>query len=498
MTTNFHNLYEELHARPPISIEAPKLVSVIAFITDESDNNNNNNEEIKIPNEEIKNLIDSINLHYNNKYGNNITLTYDKDDQYNHFNTQQLIKRITKNNQKEVLVVLQRHTSFFCITFIEDDDGKPPYRWGSIPLNIQNKSPIMDKAVFKTHFRIEKFDPNKRDQDYDLVDTFNYDNNNRNHGFNKSNVLTRLFSSMVSDGGAIVWTPFYSFRGDGFNRILVRDISLKPGRLGRLVRRLIEIDLYSTIALQNFGNAREQLKRLRDNEKKISSALENKFHNREKLKILRKKKLEKNLISKMLQLISKKNEQAINVTLNNKSRRSTDYQDCYDEISEIATTIANDIEKHRYNFQTTVAYSELVWQRVNELKEQRVEGWMRISYFLERRFRPGVRACEAALRSQIAISQEIQGVANLLETGLSLKLHEQECNFKKIVEFMALFPITYYFSSIIEKMFLKEPWYIISPIIWFLSFFLLFTPYGNKIAQGFLRVSKLVGENRER
>lgn len=84
----------------------------------------------------------------------------------------------------------------------------------------------------------------------------------------KDNLLIDLACSKVSDGGAIVWTPFKLI--NDFNRILIRDISLVPARLGRLVNRIIDIDLYSVLALQNIGSARMQLATLRDAEIQLS------------------------------------------------------------------------------------------------------------------------------------------------------------------------------------------------------------------------------------
>ena len=440
------NLYKELHARPPIAIEAPKLISIIAFIIESGQ---------KSLSKEINSLIESILT-----YCNSPIPSYDKHKQqlYDCFNTQKLIKRKTDDGKIESLVALQNHTSFFCITFIKDDDDIMPFKWSAIPSDVDVKNKyfaIIDEAVFKTHMRVEKFDPNQRAQDYNLQKTFNTETSN----YQIFDVFTDLLGSLVSDGKAIVWTPFNSF-DDGFNRILVRDISLKPGRLGRLVRRLIEIDLYSTIAMRNFNNARIQLAELRKNEINL-----------------------RDIVS----------------TFNNLPNLHS-YQDCYKKISEMAIDIANIIATSRYSFQAVVAYSDLVKQRVNEFREERVEGWTRISYFLERRFYPGVRTCEAALRSQIAVSQEIQGIANLLEAGLSLKLQQQEgertrrsqeiltqqkdifskvseiisiqnkreieeSRFKKMVEYISIVPITYYGVSIIDHAFPGINWLIFAPII---------------------------------
>jgi hypothetical protein len=296
--------------------------------------------------------------------------------------------------------------SFFCITFVADIPNKDQItesEWSAIPNEIRQNS-IISRAIFKTNLRVEKFEPNEREQDYNLERIFNTKNNDKK-GYKIEDVFINLFGSKVSDGGAIICTPFRSF-DDGFNRILVRDISLKPGRLGRLVHRLIEVDLYLSVALRNFHSAREQLNKLKGYEYEISKQLDN--------------------------------------FKNNKN-----YHGCYSNISDKATELANDIAINRYELQAALAYSDLVWQRINEFREERIEGWTRIGYFLEKTFRPGIRTCEAVLRSQNAVSQEIQGVANLLQAGLGLSRQEQEHKIKIVVEFLALFAITYYISYIV-------------------------------------------------
>lgn len=428
METNDAGLYKELHTNPPISIKAPKLVSTIAFIIEKTGNNQKNQPRKDITSEnEINNLINDIYTHYN--YSHELQKLEKEDIQlYSCFYKRRLIR----DKSNEIRVVLQNHTSFFSIYFIKEDDEKELYSWGAIPDGI-----IHEKAVFKTHIRIEKYDQNQDMQKYNinLKNTFNFGVNEPENFQITDDIFTELLGSMVSDGKAIIWTPFHPFY-DGFNRILVRDISLNPGRLGRLVRRSIEIDLYSTIALRNFADAREQLEQLRASERAI-----------------------KNMLSDL-------------------SGTNID-QRHYDSIANTAKTVAENISMYRHDFQATVAYSELVRQRINELREQRIEGWARISYFLEKRLYPGVRTCESVLQSQITVSQQIQGVANLLAARLSLQLQNQEHRFNRSIQFLAIFPITYYTSTIVIEL-VKEhkvniPIDFVMLIVFLLSGLFIFT-----------------------
>jgi uncharacterized membrane-anchored protein len=61
--------------------------------------------------------------------------------------------------------------------------------------------------------------------------------------------------SLVSGGAAAVWMDF-RVQDDGFARILLRDISLKPRQAGRLVQRLLEIETYRITSLLAFPAAK--------------------------------------------------------------------------------------------------------------------------------------------------------------------------------------------------------------------------------------------------
>lgn len=427
------NAYEELHARAAISIEAPKLISIIAFIFDDNKN------------EIIKDLKEFIEVLYK-EYGNSASapnLINDKELDY--FQTNKFIKD-NKDNQI-IYGILQKHISFFCIKFIRhkvidgyDEQGKKTFDWDAIEDSIKNQyHALIKKAVFRTHIRIEKLDPNKPEIDYDLPDTFNSKIGNSAFKLEKDKLLVDLTCSKVSDGGAIIWTPFKPI--NDFNRILIRDISLVPARLGRLVNRIIDIDLYSVLALQNIESARIQLAKFRADESQLSNYIEHAIDDK-------------------------------------------DYKKYYSEISKMAKEISRDIAKSRDAYQRSVSYAEIVWRRVFELREQQVLGWTRIGYLLERRLRPCIRICEDALRSQNAVSREIQEATSLLEAGLSLNIQEQDRKFMIGVQLIAFIPIAYYLSYIIEKFILGNwSWIVTSPIILFALCIIFLTKLGNPIKE---------------
>jgi uncharacterized membrane-anchored protein len=158
--------------------------------------------------------------------------------------------------------------------------------------------------------------------------------------------------------------------------------------------------------------------------------------------------------------------------------RADNDRQLYTGLSDISKKVASQIANTRYDFQATLAFSDLVFQRVHELREERVEGWTRTGYFLERTFRPCVRTCQSALNYQRDVSQGVQEAASLLGAGLGLLLEEesvQRANENRAIlgrlqsiaetssemvarqsrlhltlELIALVPIVYYATQILE------------------------------------------------
>ncbi|MDZ3835938.1 MAG: DUF3422 family protein [Rhodospirillales bacterium] len=361
--------YEPLHARPPVLVEAPRLISIIAILT----GGESERSEQKASREEVEAFIRGCYEHFNHPLPHPLPLQ----TLYDCFLAQQIIEDLSGN----ALCVMQKHTSFFSVSFYRPDTNIPGrVAWSAVPEDLLHG--ISEKVAFRTHIRVERADSNRTNYGQDLVEVFNC-GADPGHGFVVSEAFTDLFASRVSDGGAVAWTPFKRF-SDGFNRILIRDISLRPSRLGRLVRRIGEVDMYVAIGSRNFYRAQEQLKSLKNYERELKEVV------------------------KQESFVEAKRDKL-----------------AYQVLSRVSREAANLVAETRYDFLATLAFSDLVFQRIHELREERVEGWTRIGYFLERTFRPCVRTCQSALGYQRDVSQQCQEAASLLGAGLELLLEEE-------------------------------------------------------------------------
>jgi uncharacterized membrane-anchored protein len=223
------------------------------------------------------------------------------------------------------------------------------YDWSAIPATIREWRSDDFQPDIATHVRVQNMDSDQHIS-HNLVQYFNGEFRKE---FLVHDIYRDLLASRVSDG-AFVWTPFRPFE-DGFNRILIRNVDLSRARTGRLVQRLLEIDTYVFMALLGLDSARDQLR------------------------------------------TSRRRQNELSVILSRESNTRRDQQQIYEQLSALSKLIARDIASTRYRFYASRAYADLVWERVDQLREEKVAGWGRIGYFLDRSFRPAVRTCEAAL-----------------------------------------------------------------------------------------------------
>lgn len=234
---------------------------------------------------------------------------------------------------------------------------------------------------------------------------------------------TDLVAATIGGGDAEAWTDF-RIAEDGFSRILIRNRTLTAGRLGRMVQRLLEIETYRMMALLGLATARTTGPELARMERQLADIV---------------------------------------------SRTAIDGADgndhkLLDELTGLAAESVGLASRSRYRFSATAAYADLVEDRIEELREGRIEGYQRIGVFLDRRFRPAIKTCSASLRRQDELAQGIAQASNMLRTRVDVKLEEQngallrameersraQLRIQQAVEGLSVFAISYYLLAILK------------------------------------------------
>jgi uncharacterized membrane-anchored protein len=233
-----------------------------------------------------------------------------------------------------------------------------------------------------------------------------------------------MASSAVNQGKATVWSDF-RIGPDGYTRMLIHDHGLAPMRMGRLTRRLHEIETYRMMALLGLPLARQLQRQLGPLETALSSTIAS--------------------------MLSHKGSAEDSKLL------------------EGLTTIARDVEelsnRSSYRFAATRAYSALVAKRIQELGEERVMSYQRLGVFLDRRFSPAIATCNAVAERINSLALRSERASNLLRTRVDIMLEtqnqqllrsvdrnaRQQLLLQQTVEGISVVAISYYAISIAAK-----------------------------------------------
>lgn len=263
----------------------------------------------------------------------------------------------------------ERHTEFSTYTFFRRTDFDDPFPAPAIELVPGDwLAQLPGERLVAVHVALEPRDAPARALS-ELYRLFGTDN---------------IAGSRMSGGAAEAFTDF-RLHGDGFGRILIRDISLGPRQAGRLVQRLLEIETYRMMALLAFPHAREVGPKVAA----VDMALAE-------------------IATAMGKLEGFEDERAL-----------------LDRLTELSIEVEEMSASTSYRFGAARAYATLVERRIAELRESRIEGLQTIGEFMDRRFAPALSTCEATAARLESVAERVSRAANLLLTRVDLDLEGQ-------------------------------------------------------------------------
>ena len=194
----------------------------------------------------------------------------------------------------------------------------------------------------------------------------------------------RLSGSLVMGEQAQVWTSF-KLHSDGFGRIVVDNKGLTPYQTGRLIQRLYELETYRLMSLLSLPIARK-------------------------------------LVRDLDPIVDAHTALNKNISEIDKSRDER-------QLLQALSHLAAEVERHRsdtnFRFSASVAYYDLVQDRLNQLRETTVDGLQSLREFLERCLTPGIKTCISARDRLEDLSQRIHQTTSLLRTRVDLSIQEQ-------------------------------------------------------------------------
>ena len=186
-----------------------------------------------------------------------------------------------------------------------------------------------------------------------------------------------LVGSNVLAGGQVFCD--WSVRPDGFMRFLVIDDGFREEQGGRLLQRLYEIETYRMMALLALPIARRMSRDLDE----IHVALQSLMHNMDA------------------------------------SGADCDDSQLLVELTHLAVRVES-LSGSGGRFSASRAYEKLVLARIQELREERIEGMPTIQEFMERRFAPAMETCRSVWARHEQIAARIARAVDLLRTRVNL------------------------------------------------------------------------------
>jgi uncharacterized membrane-anchored protein len=205
--------------------------------------------------------------------------------------------------------------------------------------------------------------------------------------------LTALFDgnqvigSAVVAGAARAWSDL-RIHADGFFRILVRDCSMSENQAGRLAKRMLDINAYRALALLGLPLAREASPALSEADRRLA------------------------------ELASRMSDQG-------RSSNPTFESDLLVELTALASEIEDITARTTYRFGASRAYYDVVRQRLDQLRQQRIEGLQTFTEFLDSRLAPAIATCEAIQRRQSDLADRAARLTSLLRARVEVSLAEQ-------------------------------------------------------------------------
>jgi uncharacterized membrane-anchored protein len=246
-----------------------------------------------------------------------------------------------------------------------------------------------------------------------------------------------LIGSMITGGGATAYTDFRMHEG-GFGRLLVHDHGMSPRQAGRVIQRLLEIDTYRLVSLMALPAARAVSPHLTRSETDLSS-----------------------VVSQLT------------------DAREEDEPQLLDRLTKLEAEMEKRHSETMFRFSASSAYYDLVGSRIDELREERIEGLQTIREFNDRRLAPALATVRSVSNRQLALSERVARATMLLSTRVSVTRERQnqsvlqsmdrranlQLRLQQTVEGLSIAAITYYVIGLVSYLAkaLKSAGFVLNP-----------------------------------
>ena len=231
-----------------------------------------------------------------------------------------------------------------------------------------------------------------------------------------------LFASMLGNKQHSVAVTDFKINADGVERFLVvTQEQTSPFRVGRVVQRLLEMEIYRMVALRGLPVAKHLSSELGEAERALAS-----------------------------------------ITQDVEGRSVGDHV-LLEKLAKLAAAVERANANNNFRFSATRAYNEIFLQRMVELRESPVPGIQTLSEFMQRRLSPAIATVAASASRLESLSQRISRTGDLLRTRVDIATEQQnnqllekltkgqalQLRLQQTVEGLSIAAISYYVVSLI-------------------------------------------------
>ncbi|WP_328988152.1 DUF3422 family protein [Thiorhodovibrio winogradskyi] len=324
----------------------------------------------------------------------------------------------------------ERHTEFVTYSFASEEDVSQPFARSpleDLPADWLREMP--GEVISSVLLVLEPRDAPKRD----------------------AQALTALFNgnpvigSLVVGGAGLAYSDM-RIHDDGHGHLLLRDIGLSEAQAGRLVKRVLEVNAYRTIALLGLPLARRANALLSDADQRLTQ------------------------VAKAIARSSASGDAGASAGAD-RGRRPADLaaakvsleRELLGELTALATEIESVAAQTTYRFEASSAYYRIVEQRLRQLRQQRIEGLQTFNEFLEARLAPAVATCVSTGERQQRLAERAGRLIGLLRARVEVSLQEQnrglldsmdrrahlQLRLQETVEGLSVIAISYYGAGLV-------------------------------------------------
>jgi len=173
---------------------------------------------------------------------------------------------------------------------------------------------------------------------------------------------------------------------DGFGRILVQDLASRS--VGRLIHQMLELDVYRILALLGLPVATEVTGRV--------DAIQAQQHH----------------ILKTINRIQSPQEES----------------KLLQELTEMVLSSEQMFAQAQIRFSATNQYYQILEERLQHLREERIDGIQPLGSFVHYRMNPAIRTCQSAEYRAEELCKSLQRTADLLQTRVFVELEESKAS----------------------------------------------------------------------